>query len=85
MTSHGRRPGPGPEVRLPAADDAVPAAGRRPSGSARFDGVDVSAPRAQLVELARQLGVHVTTRMSKAEVAAALEGEIRRRSRPPGS
>jgi hypothetical protein len=40
----------------------------------------VRASRAHLVALADRLDVHVTTRMTKAEIAAALEKESDRRS-----
>lgn len=49
-------------------------------GGATFGGIDVRASRAHLVDLARKLDVHVTTRMTKAEIAAALERESDRRS-----
>lgn len=48
--------------------------------TATFGGIDVRASRAHLVDLARKLDVHVTTRMTKAEIAAALEKESDRRS-----
>jgi hypothetical protein len=49
-------------------------------GGETFGGVDVRASRAHLVALADRLDVHVTTRMTKAEIAAALEKESDRRS-----
>ncbi|MFN8149260.1 MAG: ChaB family protein [Candidatus Nanopelagicales bacterium] len=65
-----------PKERPGPSDDA--AAGE-PDG-ATFGGVDVRATRAHLVELAHRLDVHVTTRMTKAEIARALEKESDRRS-----
>jgi len=65
-----------PKDRRGPSDDA--AAGV--PGGETFGGVDVRAPRAHLVELADRLGVHVTSRMTKADIAAALEKESDRRS-----
>lgn len=65
-----------PKERRGPSDDA--AAGV--PGGATFGGIDVRASRAHLVDLAHRLDVHVTTRMTKAEIAAALERESDRRS-----
>ena len=65
-----------PKDRRGPSDDA--AAGV--PGGETFGGVDVRAPRTHLVELADRLGAHVTSRMTKADIAAALEKESDRRS-----